>query len=63
MSDRTYPVKQMFLVQKTITTYGRLDCAFNNADRSPVKPLHEQSIEDFDKLMSINVRGCSVYEI
>jgi NAD(P)-dependent dehydrogenase (short-subunit alcohol dehydrogenase family) len=30
------------------------------------KPLHEQSIEDFDKLMAINVRGlflCMKYEI
>ncbi|WP_272819217.1 SDR family oxidoreductase [Scytonema hofmannii] len=48
-------------------TYGRLDCAFNNAaiDTSG-KPLHEQSIENFDTLMSINVRGlflCMKYEI
>jgi NAD(P)-dependent dehydrogenase (short-subunit alcohol dehydrogenase family) len=54
-------------VHKTIGTYGRLDCAFNNAGiESPSKPLHEQSIEDFDKLMSINVRGlflCMKYEI
>jgi NAD(P)-dependent dehydrogenase (short-subunit alcohol dehydrogenase family) len=31
-----------------------------------VKPLHEQSIEDFDKLMAVNVRGlflCMKYEI
>lgn len=55
------------LVQKTIETYGRLDCAFNNAGiEPPSKPLHEQSIEDFDKLMAINVRGlflCMKYEI
>jgi NAD(P)-dependent dehydrogenase (short-subunit alcohol dehydrogenase family) len=55
------------LMQKTIETYGRLDCAFNNAGiESPTTPLHEQSIEDFDKLMAINVRGlflCMKYEI
>ncbi len=55
------------LVQKTVATYGRLDCAFNNAGvESPVKPLHEQSIEEFDNLMAINVRGvflCMKYEI
>jgi NAD(P)-dependent dehydrogenase (short-subunit alcohol dehydrogenase family) len=46
------------LVHKTIETYGRLDFAFNNAGiDSPVKPLHKQSIEDFDKLMAVNVRG------
>lgn len=55
------------LVQKTVETYGRLDCAFNNAGiDSPLKPLHEQSVEDFDKIMAINVRGlflCMKYEI
>ncbi len=55
------------LIQKTIKAYGRLDCAFNNAGIDPPsKPLHEQSIEDFDKLMAINVRGlflCMKYEI
>jgi NAD(P)-dependent dehydrogenase (short-subunit alcohol dehydrogenase family) len=46
------------LIQKTVATYGRLDIAFNNAGiDSPIKPLHEQSVEDFDKLMAINVRG------
>lgn len=55
------------LVQKTIEIYGQLDCAFNNVGiEPPSKPLHEQSIEDFDKLMAINVRGlflCMKYEI
>ncbi len=55
------------LVQKTVETYGRLDCAFNNAGIEPAqKPLHEQLIEDFDKLMAINLRGlflCMKYEI
>jgi NAD(P)-dependent dehydrogenase (short-subunit alcohol dehydrogenase family) len=55
------------LVQKTVTTYGQLDCAFNNAGiEAFLKPLHEQSIEEFDKLMAINVRGlflCMKYEI
>ena len=55
------------LVQKVIATYGRLDCAFNNAGIDlAVKSLHEQSIEDFDKIMSINARGvflCMKYEI
>lgn len=55
------------LVMHTVETYGKLDCAFNNAGiEPPAKPLHEQSVEDFDKLMAINVRGlflCMKYEI
>jgi NAD(P)-dependent dehydrogenase (short-subunit alcohol dehydrogenase family) len=46
------------LIGQTVATYGRLDIAFNNAGiESPVKPLHEHSIEHFDNLMAINVRG------
>ncbi|MEH2374172.1 SDR family oxidoreductase [Nostoc sp.] len=45
-------------IEKTIETYGRLDYAFNNAGiESPVTPLHEQSLDKFDELMAINVRG------
>jgi NAD(P)-dependent dehydrogenase (short-subunit alcohol dehydrogenase family) len=55
------------LVLHTVATYGRLDCAFNNAGiEGFLKPLHKQSIEEFDKLMTINVRGlflCMKYEI
>ena len=55
------------LVQKTVATYGRLDFAFNNAGFGTVpKPLHEQSIEDFDSTMATNLRGvflCMKYEI
>ena len=67
-SDVSSETEVQALVEKTIATYGRLDCAFNNAgiDSRINKPLHEQSIEDFDKVMSINVRGlffCMKYEI
>jgi NAD(P)-dependent dehydrogenase (short-subunit alcohol dehydrogenase family) len=55
------------LVQKAIATYGKLDCAFNNAGiERVVKPLHEQSVEDFDQIISVNARGiflCMKYEI
>lgn len=57
-SDVSSEADVQALVQKAIATYGKLDCAFNNAgiDRV-VKPLHEQSVEDFDKVMSVNARG------
>lgn len=66
-SDVSSEADVQALVQKAIATYGRLDCAFNNAGIDlAVKPLHEQSVEDFDKIMSINARGlflCMKYEI
>ncbi|MBW4693808.1 MAG: SDR family oxidoreductase [Lyngbya sp. HA4199-MV5] len=55
------------LIEKTVATYGRLDFAFNNAGFGTVpKPLHEQSIEDFDSMMATTLRGvflCMKYEI
>lgn len=55
------------LVNKTVETYGRLDYAFNNAGiEGEILPLHEQSVEQFDQLMAINLRGvflCMKYEI
>jgi NAD(P)-dependent dehydrogenase (short-subunit alcohol dehydrogenase family) len=55
------------LIEKTVATYGRLDFAFNNAGFGTVpKPLHEQSVEDFDSMMATNLRGvflCMKYEI
>ena len=66
-SDVSSEAEVKALIQKIVEYYGRLDCAFNNAGIDPpTKPLHEQSVEDFDKLMAINVRGlflCMKYEI
>ena len=54
-------------IQHTVATYGRLDCAFNNAGiEGPSTPLHEYATSDFDDVMRINVRGvwlCMKYEI
>lgn len=57
-SDVSNEAEVKALVEKTIATYGRLDCAFNNAGiEGTIKPLYEQSAEDFNTVMSINVRG------
>lgn len=55
------------LVQAAVKTFGRLDCAFNNAGifgRSA--PLADYTEEDWDHLMAINLKGvwlCMKYEI
>lgn len=46
------------LVGKTITTYGRIDAAFNNAGtEGEFTPFLEQSNEVFDTVFHANVRG------
>ncbi len=55
------------MVQKAIDTYGRLDCAYNNAGvGEPLKRVHKTSEDNFDRLMATNLKGvylCMKYEI
>ena len=55
------------LVQKTVDKFGRLDIAFNNAGiEGKWIPLIEQSLEDWDAVIDINLKGtwlCLKYEI
>jgi NAD(P)-dependent dehydrogenase (short-subunit alcohol dehydrogenase family) len=54
-------------IKKITDTYGRLDIAFNNAGLLPVTAdLADQTAEDFDRIMSVDVRGvflCMKYQI
>ncbi len=46
------------LIAETVKAYGRLDCACNNAGiEGKVAPLTDQSVDDFDNVISVNLRG------
>ncbi len=55
------------LIEVIKTTYGHLDYAVNNAGvLSSFTLLHEKSVADFDRIISVNLRGtflCMKYEI
>ena len=55
------------MVRKTVQSYGRLDCAFNNAGIEGVLSRTADYAEDgWDRLMDINLKGawlCMKYEI
>lgn len=46
------------LVEKTVALYGTIDILVNNAAVNPVfGPIHETSLEAFDKIMDVNVKA------
>ena len=55
------------LIEKTMSTYGRLDYAFNNAGiEGTSTPTQDCSEENWDKTIGINLKGiwlCMKYEI
>ena len=55
------------LVAKTVERFGGLDYAYNNAGiEGKVVPLMEQSEENFDRIIAVNLKGvflCMKYEI
>src|SRR5262249_46640977 len=55
------------MVKETVSTFGRLDAAFNNAGvQSPVAETADANPEDYDFVMSVNLRGvwnCMKYEL
>jgi len=55
------------MVTKTVETFGKLDAAFNNAGiQNVLADAADQTIEDFDRVMGVNLRGvwsCMKYEL
>src|ERR1700726_4018592 len=47
-------------VEKTVTTFGRLDVLVNNAGTAVPKRFEETTLEELDRLIAINIRGVFV---
>lgn len=45
------------MVEEVITRFGRIDVLFNNAGISGIGMLHEIEPDDWDRIMSVNVKG------
>src|SRR5579864_3141045 len=66
-TDVSHAAEVETLVRKTVEKFGRLDIAFNNAGiEGSLTPIAEQSEEDWDRTIGINLKGvwlCLKYEI
>jgi 2,5-dichloro-2,5-cyclohexadiene-1,4-diol dehydrogenase 1 len=54
------------MVEATVSTFGGLDGAFNNAGIARMENLHETSADDWDRIIGINLSGifyCMKHEI
>jgi len=55
------------MVEQTVSTFGRLDAAFNNAGiQSPISEVADASVEEFDRVNAVNLRAvfsCMKYEL
>lgn len=55
--DVTDPVQVKAAVEKAMDVYGQIDVLFNNAGIINRQPLLELTVEGFDQVMSVNVKG------
>ncbi|MFJ3485467.1 SDR family NAD(P)-dependent oxidoreductase [Pseudomonas sp. NPDC090202] len=55
------------MVEETVATFGRLDAAFNNAGvQNVLAETADATVEDYDKVMAVNLRGvwsCMKFEL
>ena len=55
--DVTDPASSAALAADIVADFGRIDVLFNNAGIAGVGRLHETSVELWDRVMAVNVRG------
>ncbi len=65
--DVSVPEQVKAAVAQVVERFGRLDLAFNNAGvENKAQPLHEIELEEWDRILGINLRGafvCMKHEI
>jgi NAD(P)-dependent dehydrogenase (short-subunit alcohol dehydrogenase family) len=65
--DVSSPEQVESAVKQVVERFGRLDVAFNNAGvENKAAPLHEIELEEWDRILNINLRGtfvCMKHEI
>jgi NAD(P)-dependent dehydrogenase (short-subunit alcohol dehydrogenase family) len=65
--DVSKPEEIEAAVAQAVNTFGRIDCAFNNAGvENKATPLHEIELQEWDRILNINLRGtfvCMKHEI
>ena len=56
-TDVTYPDQVKRLVDTAVQTYGRIDVMINNAGLMPQSPLERLKIDEWNRLIDVNIKG------
>ena len=56
-ADVTDPAQVKALVNHAVETHGRIDVLVNNAGLMPHSPLERGKIEDWDRMIDVNIKG------
>src|SRR5439155_5957094 len=56
-ADASDAVAVKTAVEKTVTTFGKLDVLVNNAGTAIPKTFEETTLEEMDRVLDINIRG------
>jgi NAD(P)-dependent dehydrogenase (short-subunit alcohol dehydrogenase family) len=59
-TDVTHYDQVKHLVDHAVQTHGRIDVILNNAGLMLHSPLERGKIEDWDRMIDVNLRGCSM---
>lgn len=57
LTDMAQPEQVRALAAATVERFGRIDIWHNNAFTAVFKPIHEQTLEEFDSITSVGIRG------
>ena len=56
-TDMARPEDVQALAAETLERFGRIDIWHNNAFSAVFKPIHEQTLEEFDAITGVGIRG------
>jgi len=59
-ADSADPEAVKSAIAETVKTFGRLDILVNNAGVIAMAPIDQFSVEDFDRLVAVNIKGAFV---